>query len=89
MRAKDLAMTTSTPAALMAMGACSRDEMCIRDRTHLVGQLELAFQAAVLVIHLGGHARIAACLHQAERLGAHGIVNARHEDCLLYTSPRA
>ena len=34
-------------------------------RAHLVGQLELAFQAAVLVIHLGGHARIAACLHQA------------------------
>ena len=48
-------------------------------RTHLVGQLELAFQAAVLVIHLGGHARIAACLHQAERLGAHGIVDAGHE----------
>ena len=37
----------------------------------------------MLVVHLGGHARIAACLHQAERLGAHGIVNARHEDVAM------
>ena len=50
------------------------------DGAQLVGQLELALQAAMLMIHLADEPRVTASLNERERLRAHRVVHAGHEE---------